>query len=708
MKVGDLGGVWELAPIAAAGARPEAAAAWHEMEIPAHWQQLVPLRDYAGRVLYRKRFALKVEKQTRIHLIFPGIFYYSTVYLNGRRLGDHEGYFTPQRYDVTDLLGPENELLVEVHCPNEKERNAKRMITGVFSHWDCLDPTTNPGGIWLAPEIHSTGAFTFDSCLFQTDELEGDDASVTVRVEILARRAGQVKCEVRLAPENFDGQTYVISREVELDEGRNKMAFAQHLAKPALWWTHDRGRPNLYRMTVTMKEGRKTSDVFEDLVGVRTVRFEDWICRLNGRRLYLRGSNHPPTDTRIATVTPADAERDVRLAIEANMNLLRVHAHVDHPHLYRAADRAGLLLSQDFPMQWSYRREVLPLAERMIQGMVRLLFNHPSIAYWTCHNEPIYLVDTADETPVETLKTMYTIFVRSWNRDVLDAALKRAAEAIDGSRFVNQCSGEPWTPWQPGTDTHFYFGWYRVQGKSMRRFDGVCRISPKNLRFVTEFGAQSFPNVESCEQFMAKDIRQIDWAELTRRHSLQKDLMDHWIGLDQPDLATLVEKSQAYQSEINRFYIDRIRRVKYAPGGGAVMFMYTDPNPAIQWSVLDYWRAPKKSYFALRDAFRPIYAFLILDADVRRRGGKPLRIDAYAVNDTPIDQGEAALTLTIADAEGRVVAEHRAVVRLDADGPAVHCLTVDESPEQPGVYSARLTMDRPDDRFENVYHFTVQ
>jgi beta-mannosidase len=707
MKVDELGGTWQMAPVALPGVAPEQVTNWLATPVPSHWQEHPELRRHAGVVLYRRSFAWKPEPGERLHLVFPGIFYYSTIYLNGRRLGNHEGYFTPQRYDITDLRQAENELVVEAHCPDEKDRHSKRMITGVFSHWDCLDPTTNPGGIWLAPEIHTTGPYWLDGCYFQTDDLDGGDATVTVRLEVIARQTGQVKCEIELAPDGFAGQSYRFEHELELDEGRNKLAFSYHLDQPALWWTHDRGRPNLYKLTVTVKDGRQISDEFVDHVGIRTIRFDDWICRLNGQRLYLRGSNHPPTDTRLARVTSEDCERDVRLAVEANMNILRVHAHVDHPHLYRAADRAGLLLSQDFPMQWSYREEVKPVAERMIQDMARLLFNRPSIAYWTCHNEPIYLVDTKDERRLEVVKSMFTIFVWSWNRNVLDAALQKAVAAVDGTRFVNQCSGEPWTPWQTGTDTHFYFGWYRVQGKSMRRFDGVCRKFPKNLHFVTEFGAQSFPNLESCRRFMAEDLKQIDWKKLEAENSLQIDLMNHWVGLQQPDLATLVEKSQAYQAEIHRFYVDRIRRAKYDPNGGVVQFMFTDPNPAIQWSVLDYWRVPKRSYYALRDAFRPVYPFVLLSADQRRQGGPPLRLEVFVVNDTPDDLGEVPLTLAITDAQGRVVSTNRMSPRVGPDSPAVPCLTLDESPETPGDYTVTLVMDRPGDRFENVYRFAV-
>jgi len=708
MRVQVLGGEWELAPVPFSGVDPKTVTHWHTMEVPSHWQMHPELTDTAGFVLYRKRFAYKPKKSERVHLVFPGIFYYSTVFLNGRRLGDHEGYFTAQRYDVTDLIAKENEVIVEVNCPDEKERNNKRMITGVFSHWDCLDPTTNPGGIWLAPELHVSGNVWCDACLFQTDDLEDNDASITIRVELLAQQAGKVKVAIDLSPDNFKGRDYQFEHEVEIDEGRNKLAFSHRLPKPQLWWTHDRGKPNLYRLTMEFRQGRRLSDTYECPVGIRTVRFDDWLCSLNGERLYLRGSNQPPTDTRLATVTEADAERDVRLAIAANMNMLRVHAHVDHPALYDAADRLGLLLWQDFPLQWSYQRAVLPIAERMIQAMGRLLFNHPSIAVWCCHNEPIYLVETDDETPKEVAKTMFTLAIWGWNREVLDKALKEALEAVDSTRFVNKCSGELWLPWQKGTDTHFYFGWYRVQGKSMYQFNLIRKYLPNNLKFNTEFGAQSLPNLESCHKFMDEDIKRIDWQKLEDRHSLQKKLLDHWVGLAQPNLATLVEKSQAYQAELNRFYIDRFRLAKYQPNGGVLMFMFTDPNPAIQWSVLDYWRTPKKSYDALARAFRPVYAFVIMDQPVRQAKDRPLRLEAYLVNDTKEDLGEVPLTLTVTDARGRLVNRQQARPMVGPDSPAIQALVLEESPAEPGTYTVTVAIDRPDDHFENVYTFDVE
>src|ERR1041384_8203528 len=108
-----------------------------------------------GPVLYRHRFpARPLADGQRRFLTFDGVFYYGDVWLDGAYLGATEGYFAPHSFEITDAARSgapdprEHCLAVEVACPKEGDRTAKRMVTGVFSHWDVLDPAWNPGGLW--------------------------------------------------------------------------------------------------------------------------------------------------------------------------------------------------------------------------------------------------------------------------------------------------------------------------------------------------------------------------------------------------------------------------------------------------------------------------------------------------------------------------------------------------------------------------------
>src|SRR5436305_708247 len=127
-------------------------AGWEPITVPGHWRTTPAFAGSGGPVLYRHRFpATPLPDGQRRFLTFEGVFYYGDVWLDGAYLGATEGYFAPHTFEITDAARSgldEHDLAVEVACPPEADRKSKRMVTGVFSHWDGLDPDWNPGGLW--------------------------------------------------------------------------------------------------------------------------------------------------------------------------------------------------------------------------------------------------------------------------------------------------------------------------------------------------------------------------------------------------------------------------------------------------------------------------------------------------------------------------------------------------------------------------------
>ncbi|MGE5560252.1 MAG: glycosyl hydrolase 2 galactose-binding domain-containing protein [Chloroflexota bacterium] len=703
----DLSGAWDLRPVERFDASYRQGfeqAGWLQQELPAHWQQLPELEHHAGKVVYRRRFDFAPSPGRRYRLRLNGVFYWSTVWLNGRKVGDNEGYFMPREYDVTDIIAADNTLIVEVDCPDEKQKSNKRMITGVFSHWDCLDPATNPGGIWLPVELVSSGPAHFERTWLTTVDFDTQSARVKVDIAV-AGAPGTYRWQLKLTPDDSAAMSHTADGSITVGEGRG--AATAELACPdyRLWWTHDTGPQHLYRAEFTLfGAAGEVSDRVEFDWGMRLFRFDNFVAYLNKRRLFLKGNNYPPGDTRIATMTRERATRDLRLARDCHMNILRVHAHVDHPEFYAAADREGVLIWQDFPLQWQYRRSVLPEALRQVKLMVDLLHNHPSIVVWCMHNEPIYIVDTKDESVWRNLRTITTTFVYSHNREVMDAQMKRAVEALDSSRFVQRSSGELPLFGKNG-DVHVYFGWYGTFGQ-LRSFDRFRLLVPRMLRFITEFGAQSYPNYESATKFMDADIKKIDFRHLTERHHLQPDIMAHWYDWRSfTSLQQLIDVSQNYQSELNRYYIDRLRFHKYRPTGGIVPFMFHDSNPAVQWSIIDYWRVPKSSYWAMRVAFAPIYAFTLLWKDEYRVGEK-VDLPVYVVNDTWEMTG-FKVRARLSDPAGKVVAEHEYDLRLEGDSPTYTAGRIEaELPAGESVFT--LTWQHRGEELVNTYRLVAR
>jgi len=380
------------------------------------------------------------------------------------------------------------------------------------------------------------------------------------------------------------------------------------------------------------------SDHRQVRTGLRQITMHDWILSVNGERLFVKGANLGPTRMQLAEATPKELAADVDLAKEAGLDLVRVHAHISRPELYEAADEAGMLLWQDFPLQWGYARGIRKQAVTQAREAVDLLAHHPSIAVWCGHNEPIALdIEPGGDFDMSTLARRMFVAQQlpTWNKTVLDRSVKRTFEKEDGTRPVVAHSGVfPHPPQFDGTDSHLYFGWYHGEE---RDFAGFIRAWPRMARFVTEFGAQAVP--PTADFMQPERWPDLDWERLGRTHGLQRRFFDEHVP--PADFATFDawgEATQAYQATLIRHHIEALRRLKYRPTGGFAMFMLVDGHPAVTWSVLDHERAPKAGYAALKAACRPVIVVADrLPAEVAP--GDALALDVHIVSDlrAPID-----------------------------------------------------------------------
>src|SRR6266540_1123620 len=129
---------------------------WEPMSVPSHWRSTPAFAESDGPLLHRCRFGHPAPADgRRTWLTFDGLFYQCDYWLDGSYLGDSEGYFMPHTFEVTEAMrsrgGPDSDgehtLALELTCSPTTDKAAKRNITGVFQHWDCIEDGWNPGGI---------------------------------------------------------------------------------------------------------------------------------------------------------------------------------------------------------------------------------------------------------------------------------------------------------------------------------------------------------------------------------------------------------------------------------------------------------------------------------------------------------------------------------------------------------------------------------
>ncbi len=614
---------------------------WPTVAVPGHWRSTPAFADSDGPLLYRHRFELDALPEGRRQFItLDGVFYQADVWLDGAYLGDPEGYFFPHTFEITPLsgLGSEHVLAVEVACPPQRQRTAKRNITGVFQHWDCADPSWNPGGLWRPVRVHTTGPVRIDRLRVLCRDVNDARAHLRLRARLDAdeQRAAVVRTIV-------DG-VELASQEQPLAQGSNDVTWTVDIDEPRLWWPWTLGEQALTTVTVEVDVEGAPSDRREVRTGLREVAVQNWVFSINGERMFMKGACLAPTQMAIGEATSAAVRADIEAAREAGLDLVRVLGHIGRPELYDAADELGVLVWQDFPLQWKYARTIRKQAVRQAREAVDLLGHHPSIITWCAHNEPLPVDgDRGEVVGDSAAKHVLNQQLPTWNKSVLDRWVKRAFESADETRPVVAHSGVvPHLPQLDGTDSHLHFGWYYGEEADLT---GFAATMPRMVRFVSELGARSLP--QAAGFLHPERWPELDWAELTERYGYEPAPFErHVPPAPHPTFESWRTATQHYQATLLRHQIETMRRLKYQPTGGFTLMMLNDAAPSISWSLLDHERHPKLALQSVVDACRPVIVIADQLPELLHPGAA-LALDVHVVNDLrrPLDAAECSATL---------------------------------------------------------------
>lgn len=700
MRAVDLSGTWCAAP-----ADDDLRRAFHEdgfddsgwarLEVPGHWRSTPAFADADGPLLHRRSFdATPPGDGERDWLVLDGLFYQGDVWLDEAYLGATEGYFFHHTFEVTDLLEArrEHHLAVEVGCSPQRDRTAKRNLTGVFQHWDCFDVDWNPGGIWRPVRVERTGPVRIRRLQAVCTEATPVRAVLVCQAVLDAPHALDAVVRTRL------GASVEHVEEHPLAAGTNRVEWTVRIEGPELWWPHALGDQPLHDLVIEARPvdadpDGEPSHRLTRRIGLRSVELDDWVLHVNGERMFVKGSNQGPTRMALAEASAEDLAGDVALAKDAGLDLLRLHAHVSRPELYDAADEAGLLLWQDLPLQWGYARGIRRQAVRQARKAVEVLGHHPSVVIWCGHNEPM-AIDASPEVFADrgrlaraAVRALAAQQLPTWNKTVLDGSIARALRKADPSRPVVPHSGVlPHLPTLQGTDSHLYFGWYHGHDRGLRR---LAAVLPSMVRWVSEFGAQAVPETaDFCEPERWPDL---DWEGLHRHHALQRMFFDQHVPPAEHDtFASWRDATQRYQAELITHHVEDLRRLKYRPTGGFCHFCFADGHPAVTWSVLGHDRRPKAGFHALAAACAPVIVVLERPPEVVEPG-QALSLAVHVVSDRrePVLAATTAVEATWSGGGSRTW-------RWAGDVAADDCTLVGrvglEVPDAPGELSFSLAL----------------
>lgn len=638
-KTDSLNGIWQVKPALLAPANGYLADQhtpdWLSLSVPNNWY--LGGYDWSGAVWHRRTFDVDpVHLSEHATLRFNAVDYAADVWLNGQYLGFHQGYFEPFEFDVSGHLKATNNVLaVRVDSPNEMPDQVwslhKTLIKGVLNHhdtrpggaWSLRGQDANSGGIWQDVSLHYANQASIEQLHVLADMPEhGDQADLTVSFDLSKSQAINFPLSVKVdVISATDGSIQSFSQALSTPAPNADNMQPIQISVPNLtvkrWWPAGLGDQSLYRVRVTLTSGDQLLDQTEQTTAFRSIRFDkaQHCFLINGKRLFLRGTNYIASPW-LASMTADRYASDIQLMQAAHMNAVRVHAHVAGQAFYDQADRLGMLVWQDFPLQWGYdeSQAVEDEAVRQSHAMTAQLGHHPSIFAWSAHNEPPWNADW--------MKYKYDDYDPTQNYQL--TARVYHALSKDPTRYSHAYSA---------TGEHLWMGWY--SGK------WTDHAKASKVSIVSEFGAQALPDVETLKGIIPStdlwpsnnDPKNPTWTSW-EYHNFQPLETFKNAGIERgQSLEDFVENSQVYQARLVQLAAESYRRQRYSPVAAEFHFMFNETWPSINWGIVDYKRKPKLGYLALQRAYQPILPSIAWEQP-DLTVGQDATFTLWAINDT--------------------------------------------------------------------------
>ena len=333
------------------------------LKVPGDWNtQTDQLFFYEGTIWYKKSFDYERRPDTRLFVYFGAANYQADVYLNGQKLGQHEGGFTPFNFEITNLVKSTGNFLI-VKVDNKRRRDA---VPTLMTDW------WNYGGLTRDVKLVETPATFVHDYIIQLEK--GSRQRITGWVKLVGKKLNQ-RITVRIPEAN-------ISRSFTTDTSGS--AVIDFNANLTLWSPEN---PKLYDVTI---EGE--TDQVRDQIGFRSIETKGTDILLNGRPIFLRGvCIHEEAPVRGGRAySPEDARRLLGWAKELGANFVRLAHYPHNEFMIREADRMGIMVWSEIPVYWTILWEnpaTFENARNQLTEMIARDKNRAAVVIWSVANE---------------------------------------------------------------------------------------------------------------------------------------------------------------------------------------------------------------------------------------------------------------------------------------------------------------------------------
>lgn len=596
-----------------------------------------------------------------VDLVSEGIDTISEIYVNNQLIAKTNNMHLRYRFSLDDVLVEgENTIKIVLKSPivyiEEKEKacpyrfyqqgDAMRgfiHIRKAHSNfgWDW-GPQLPDAGIWRPISLHTYNDAYIEHVHVKQDHKE-DEVTLVYDVEVSSKTDALVTL--------IDPNGEIICKDQALKG-------SLEIKNPKLWWPVGYGEQPLYQLIIQTKDDEKKMKLGlkQSYIKREPDQYgESFTYVHNNIEIFIRGANYIIEDNVMGRANIDVSKRLLMDAVRANHNSVRIWGGGIYPtdEFYELCDELGLIVWQDFMFACAFYnlddQELLQTIEAEIKDNAKRLYHHPSLMLFCGNNENETAAVHWFIPSLEVSKRMYLMLyenlIPTWLSELDLGVFYWPSSPSSGGNFKDPNSDHY-------GDMHYWGVWHNNEPIEYYR-----KHFP---RFMSEFGIQSFPAIETVKTF-AEDKDLHIYSKVMKSHQKNKTAnskivhyMRHMFHYPKV-FEHILYVSQLIQAEGVRYGVEHFRR-HHGRTMGAIYWQLNDCWPVASWSSIDYEGRWKALHYHSKKFFAP----LLLSVEENKR---KMTASIHLTNET-LETQKGMLRYRLLTLNGEVVDEHELPVEI--------------------------------------------
>ena len=357
-------------------------------------------------VWYRRRFtAPELADGQRLLLHFGAVDYHATVWVDGIKVREHVGGYTPFFAELTQLVagGGSHEVIVRAEDdPADLEKPRGKQDWKLEPHSIWYPRTT---GIWQTVWMEVVPA-SYIHTIRWTSSLKNWEIGLEVHLGGTSLRDPQLAVTMRTGEKLLAKDTYLFTGGAlsEASQASRQIHRKIALSDPGiddyrndLLWNPS--KPTIIDVDLELLDAEGVVvDSVKSYTALRSITIEGDRFILNGRPFPLRlvlDQGYWPDSGQTAPSDDAFLQ-DILLVKALGFNGVRKHQKVEDPRFLYWADHVGLLVWEEMPSAYRYTTRSVERLTREWMDVVERDRSHPCIVSWVPFNESWGVPDLPD------------------------------------------------------------------------------------------------------------------------------------------------------------------------------------------------------------------------------------------------------------------------------------------------------------------------